>query len=146
MLLSTWFLHCTLFPSNRLFTFSLQYCFKTLLLSLCLMCFCLFLQTFNGKVWENFNSGKVASLAYAEIQGKSALASYMQNPSPMKDEKHLFPEVSHHNDDGHDSNDQVVYLIQNLSSFHMQLCDLCPLISPRIYGSYRNSLFQAFGT
>ncbi|KAH0924770.1 hypothetical protein HID58_017026 [Brassica napus] len=48
--------------------------------------------TFNGKVWENFNSGKVASLAYAEIQGKSALASYMQNPSPMKDEKHLFPE------------------------------------------------------
>lgn len=73
------------------------------------MCFCLFLQTFNGKVWENFNSGKVASLAYAEIQGKSALASYMQNPSPMKDEKHLFPEVSHHNGDGQDSNDQVVY-------------------------------------
>ncbi|KAG5395740.1 hypothetical protein IGI04_017554 [Brassica rapa subsp. trilocularis] len=66
-----------------------------------------FQQTFNGKVWENFNSGKVASLAYAEIQGKSALASYMQNPSPMKDEKHLFPQVSHYNDDdGQDSNDQ----------------------------------------
>ncbi|CAH8389815.1 unnamed protein product [Eruca vesicaria subsp. sativa] len=66
-----------------------------------------FQQTFNGKVWENFNSGKVASLAYAEIQGKSALATYMQkNPSPMKDEKQLFPQVSHHNDDGQDSNDQ----------------------------------------
>ena len=61
------------------------------------MFLCLFLQTFSGKVWENFNSGKVASLAYAEIQGKSALASYMQNP-----------QVSHHNDDGQDSNDQVV--------------------------------------
>ncbi|KAL0720298.1 hypothetical protein Bca4012_034897 [Brassica carinata] len=63
-----------------------------------------FQQTFNGKSWEKFNSGKVASLAYAEIQGKSALASYMQNPSPMKDENHLFPQVSHHN--GQDSNDQ----------------------------------------
>ncbi|KAF3581969.1 hypothetical protein DY000_02028583, partial [Brassica cretica] len=62
--------------------------------------------TFSGKVWENFNSGKVASLAYAEIQGKSALASYMQNPSPMKDGKHLFPQVSHYSDDGQDSNDQ----------------------------------------
>ncbi|KAH0882155.1 hypothetical protein HID58_058251 [Brassica napus] len=65
-----------------------------------------FQQTFSGKVWENFNSGKVASLAYAEIQGKSALASYMQNPSPMKDGKHLFPQVSHYNDDGQDANDQ----------------------------------------
>ncbi|CAH2058288.1 unnamed protein product, partial [Thlaspi arvense] len=65
-----------------------------------------FQQTFNGKIWEKFNSGKVASLAYAEIQGKSALASYMQNPSPTKDEKHLFPEVSHHHDDGQDSDDQ----------------------------------------
>ncbi|KAJ0258406.1 RNA recognition motif domain-containing protein [Hirschfeldia incana] len=66
-----------------------------------------FQQTFNGKKWEKFNSGKVASLAYAEIQGKSALASYMQkNPSPMKEENHLFPQVSHHNDDGQDFNDQ----------------------------------------
>ena len=71
----------------------------------------MFPQTFNGKIWEKFNSGKVASLAYAEIQGKSALASYMQNPSTMEDEKQLFPEVSHHNDEGQDSKDQVVYLI-----------------------------------
>uniref|UniRef100_A0A1J3IMX9 Protein MEI2-like 2 n=1 Tax=Noccaea caerulescens TaxID=107243 RepID=A0A1J3IMX9_NOCCA len=53
-----------------------------------------FHQTFNGKIWEKFNSGKVATLAYAEIQGKSALASFMQNP-----------EVSHH-DEGQDSDDQ----------------------------------------
>ncbi|KAL1191122.1 Protein MEI2-like 2 [Cardamine amara subsp. amara] len=63
-----------------------------------------FQQTFNGKIWEKFNSGKVASLAYAEIQGKSALASYMQNPSPMKEENQLFQEVSHH-DKGQDSDD-----------------------------------------
>lgn len=73
----------------------------------------LFLQTFNGKIWEKFNSGKVASLAYAEIQGKSALASYMQNPSPMKDEKHLFPQVSRHNDDAQDSNDDQVSLLKS---------------------------------
>ncbi|XLU48502.1 hypothetical protein S245_043316, partial [Arachis hypogaea] len=30
--------------------------------------------TFNGKKWEKFNSEKVASLAYARIQGKAALA------------------------------------------------------------------------
>ncbi|CAA7055846.1 unnamed protein product [Microthlaspi erraticum] len=53
-----------------------------------------FQQTFSGKIWEKFNSGKVASLAYAEIQGKSALASHMQNP-----------EVSHH-DEGQDLGDQ----------------------------------------
>ncbi|KAJ4906577.1 Protein MEI2-like 2 [Raphanus sativus] len=65
-----------------------------------------FQQTFNGKIWEKFNSGKVASLAYAEIQGKSALASYMQNLSTMKEEKQLFQEVSHHNDESQDSKDQ----------------------------------------
>lgn len=66
----------------------------------------MFLQTFSGKIWEKFNSGKVASLAYAEIQGKSALASYMQTPSSMKEEKQLFPEVSYH-DEGQDANDHV---------------------------------------
>lgn len=68
----------------------------------------MFLQTFNGKIWEKFNSGKAASLAYAEIQGKSALASYMQTPSSMKEEMQLFPEVSHHNE-GQDSDDHVGY-------------------------------------
>ncbi|KAK1302676.1 Protein MEI2-like 2 [Acorus calamus] len=34
-----------------------------------------FYQAFNGKKWEKFNSEKVASLAYARIQGKDALVT-----------------------------------------------------------------------
>ncbi|KAJ0262528.1 Protein MEI2-like 2 [Hirschfeldia incana] len=78
-----------------------------------------FQQTFNGKIWEKFNSGKVASLAYAEIQGKAALASYMQNPSCMKDDKQLFPEVSHHNDDENQDSkdpDQLFSSIWNMTT------------------------------
>lgn len=93
-------------PFQQVFTFSLRYCFRKLICQeRLIICFCLFLQTFNGKIWEKFNSGKVASLTYAEIQGKSALASYMQNPSPIKEEKHLFQEVSHHDE----RQDQVGY-------------------------------------
>ncbi|XLS90404.1 hypothetical protein HN51_066412 [Arachis hypogaea] len=36
-------------------------------------------QTFNGKKWEKFNSEKVASLAYARVQGKAALVNHFQN-------------------------------------------------------------------
>ncbi|KAG7570248.1 RNA-binding domain superfamily [Arabidopsis thaliana x Arabidopsis arenosa] len=76
-----------------------------------------FQQTFSGKIWEKFNSGKVASLAYAEIQGKSALASYMQTPSSMKEEKQLFPEVSYH-DEGQGANDheQLFSSIWNITA------------------------------
>jgi hypothetical protein len=35
-----------------------------------------FFQVFNGKRWEKFNSEKVASLAYARIQGRTALISH----------------------------------------------------------------------
>ncbi|XLT55623.1 hypothetical protein HN873_048227, partial [Arachis hypogaea] len=35
-----------------------------------------FYETFNGKKWEKFNSEKVASLAYARIQGKAALVNH----------------------------------------------------------------------
>ncbi|XP_020966807.1 protein MEI2-like 2 [Arachis ipaensis] len=38
-----------------------------------------FYETFNGKKWEKFNSEKVASLAYARIQGKAALVNHFQN-------------------------------------------------------------------
>ncbi|KAJ0261117.1 Protein DA1-related 4 [Hirschfeldia incana] len=52
-----------------------------------------FQQTFNGKIWEKFNiDGKVSSLAYAEIQGKSALASYVKNLCYMMNKEQLFPE------------------------------------------------------
>ncbi|XP_010517836.1 PREDICTED: protein MEI2-like 2 isoform X1 [Camelina sativa] len=99
-----------------------------------------FQQTFNGKVWEKFNSGKAASLAYAEIQGKSALASYMQTPSHMKEEKQLFPEVSHH-DEGQDSNDheQLFSSIWNIAvpdsdwSYTMDLIE-----NPRENGNSKN--------
>jgi hypothetical protein len=46
-----------------------------------------FVQTFNGKKWEKFNSEKVASLAYARIQGRNALISHFQNSSLMNEEK-----------------------------------------------------------
>lgn len=154
-------------PFQQVFTFSLHSCFRKLLLpdmsvETSNVFLCLFLQTFNGKIWEKFNSGKVASLAYAEIQGKSALASYMQNPSTMKEEKQLFPLVSHHHDEGHDSDDQVGYWIQTLFFFcfdrWIQNLDCLPnayAVSSHfmssdftlyIWISYRSNYFQAFGT
>ncbi|KAJ4894833.1 Protein MEI2-like 5 [Raphanus sativus] len=42
-----------------------------------------FYEAFNGKKWEKFSSEKVASLAYARIQGKAALISHFQNSSLM---------------------------------------------------------------
>lgn len=56
---------------------------------------CLILQTFNGKKWEKFNSEKVASLAYARIQGKSALVSHFQNSSLMNEDKRCRPILFH---------------------------------------------------
>ncbi|ONK66720.1 uncharacterized protein A4U43_C06F11260 [Asparagus officinalis] len=50
-----------------------------------------FYQTFNGKKWEKFNSEKVASLAYARIQGKAALVSHFQNSSLMNEDKRCRP-------------------------------------------------------
>ncbi|KAG0456632.1 hypothetical protein HPP92_024420 [Vanilla planifolia] len=46
-----------------------------------------FYQAFNGKRWEKFNSDKVASLAYARIQGKVALDAHLQNSSLMNEDK-----------------------------------------------------------
>ncbi|XP_063949455.1 protein MEI2-like 4 isoform X1 [Daucus carota subsp. sativus] len=50
-----------------------------------------FYKTFNGKKWEKFNSGKVASIAYARIQGKSALVAHFQNSSLMNEDKRCRP-------------------------------------------------------
>ncbi|KAM3269672.1 hypothetical protein P3S67_030554 [Capsicum chacoense] len=46
---------------------------------------------FNGKKWEKFNSEKVASLAYARIQGKVALVTHFQNSSLMNEDKRCQP-------------------------------------------------------
>jgi hypothetical protein len=50
-----------------------------------------FYQGFNGKKWEKFNSEKVASLAYARIQGKAALVAHFQNSSLMNEDKRCRP-------------------------------------------------------
>lgn len=62
-------------------------------------------QSFNGKKWEKFNSEKVASLAYARIQGKSALIAHFQNSSLMNEDKRCRPILF--NTDGPNAGDQV---------------------------------------
>ncbi|KAL9232240.1 hypothetical protein vseg_007370 [Gypsophila vaccaria] len=54
-----------------------------------------FYQAFNGKRWEKFNSEKVASLAYARIQGRSALIAHFQNSSLMNEDKRCRPILFH---------------------------------------------------
>ncbi|KAL9256923.1 MEI2-like 4-like protein [Drosera capensis] len=54
-----------------------------------------FYKTFEGKRWEKFNSEKVASLAYARIQGKDALVSHFQNSSLMNEDKRCRPILFH---------------------------------------------------
>ncbi|CAH9104287.1 unnamed protein product [Cuscuta epithymum] len=50
-----------------------------------------FYEVFNGKRWEKFNSEKVASLAYARIQGRTALVAHFQNSSLMNEDKRCRP-------------------------------------------------------
>uniref|UniRef100_K3XVD0 RRM domain-containing protein n=1 Tax=Setaria italica TaxID=4555 RepID=K3XVD0_SETIT len=64
-----------------------------------------FYQAFNGKKWEKFNSEKVASLAYARIQGRTALISHFQNSSLMNEDKRCRPILFHPN--GLESGNQV---------------------------------------
>ena len=69
----------------------------------------LFSQAFNGKRWEKFNSEKVASLAYARIQGKSALVAHFQNSSLMNEDKRCRPILFHSG--GPNIGDQVFFSI-----------------------------------
>ena len=64
------------------------------------------LQAFNGKKWEKFNSEKVASLAYARIQGKAALVTHFQNSSLMNEDKRCRPILFH--SEGPEAGDQVI--------------------------------------
>ncbi|KAK9748240.1 hypothetical protein RND81_02G045200 [Saponaria officinalis] len=50
-----------------------------------------FHKTFEGRKWEKFNSEKVASIAYARIQGKGALVAHFQNSSLMNEDKRCRP-------------------------------------------------------
>ncbi|GFZ06182.1 MEI2-like protein 5 [Actinidia rufa] len=54
-----------------------------------------FYEAFNGKKWEKFNSEKVASLAFARIQGKAALVTHFQNSSLMNEDKRCRPILFH---------------------------------------------------
>ncbi|CAH8306397.1 unnamed protein product [Eruca vesicaria subsp. sativa] len=50
-------------------------------------------EAFDGKKWDKFNSEKVASLAYARIQGKTALMAHFQNSSLMNEDRRCHPVV-----------------------------------------------------
>ncbi|XP_010555583.1 PREDICTED: protein MEI2-like 4 [Tarenaya hassleriana] len=63
-----------------------------------------FHKAFDGKKWEKFNSEKVASLAYARIQGKAALIAHFQNSSLMNEDKRCRPILFH--TDGPNAGDQ----------------------------------------
>ncbi|XP_065852375.1 protein MEI2-like 4 [Euphorbia lathyris] len=66
-----------------------------------------FYKAFNGKKWEKFNSEKIASIAYARIQGKPALVSHFQNSSLMNEDKRCRPILF--NTDGPNAGDQVPF-------------------------------------
>jgi RNA recognition motif-containing protein len=74
-----------------------------------------FYETFNGKKWEKFNSEKVASLAYARIQGRGALISHFQNSSLMNEDKRCRPILFHC--EGLEAGIQVLYLFIYFSNF-----------------------------
>ncbi|XAR52794.1 hypothetical protein NMG60_11021069 [Bertholletia excelsa] len=72
-----------------------------------------FYEEFNGKKWEKFNSEKIASLAYARIQGKAALVLHFQNSSLMNEDKRCRPILFQ--SEGQDSVDQEPILSSNLN-------------------------------
>eukprot|EP00258_Populus_trichocarpa_P002325 XP_002302143.2 protein MEI2-like 2 [Populus trichocarpa] len=72
-----------------------------------------FYEAFNGKRWEKFNSEKVASLAYARIQGKGALVTHFQNSSLMNEDKRCRPILFH--SEGQEAADQEPFLSGNLN-------------------------------
>ncbi|KAL2329701.1 hypothetical protein Fmac_017282 [Flemingia macrophylla] len=66
-----------------------------------------FYHVFNGKRWEKFNSEKVASLAYARIQGKAALIAHFENSSLMNEDKRCRPILF--NTDGPNAGEQIPF-------------------------------------
>ncbi|KAI4295379.1 hypothetical protein L6164_035430 [Bauhinia variegata] len=81
-----------------------------------------FYESFNGKKWEKFNSEKVASLAYARIQGKTALVSHFQNSSLMNEDKRCRPILFH--SEGSEGGDQIIQ--EHLASNNLNLHILRP--------------------
>lgn len=77
---------------------------------------CWSFQAFNGKKWEKFNSEKVASLAYARIQGKIALVSHFQNSSLMNEDKRCRPIVFQ--SEGQGTSDLVCHTHYNVNYYN----------------------------
>ncbi|CAN1847198.1 Protein MEI2-like 5 [Linum perenne] len=77
-----------------------------------------FYEAFNGKKWEKFNSEKVASLAYARIQGKTALVNHFQNSSLMNEDKRCRPILFR--SDGQELVDQIIQDHLHSSSLNIQ--------------------------
>ncbi|KAK4420938.1 protein MEI2-like 2 [Sesamum alatum] len=77
-----------------------------------------FYEAFNGKKWEKFNSEKVASLAYARIQGKAALVSHFQNSSLMNEDKRCRPILFQ--SEGQGTSDLEAFPSANLNIFIRQ--------------------------
>ncbi|XP_010904858.1 protein MEI2-like 2 isoform X1 [Elaeis guineensis] len=76
-----------------------------------------FYQAFNGKKWEKFNSEKVASLAYARIQGKAALVAHFQNSSLMNEDKRCRPILFH--SEGPEAGDQEPFPLNGMMNIHV---------------------------
>uniref|UniRef100_A0A5B7AHI7 RRM domain-containing protein n=1 Tax=Davidia involucrata TaxID=16924 RepID=A0A5B7AHI7_DAVIN len=72
-----------------------------------------FYKAFNGKKWEKFNSEKVASLAYARIQGKAALVTHFQNSSLVNEDKCCRPILFQ--SEGQETSDQEPLPSNNLN-------------------------------
>lgn len=70
-----------------------------------------FYKTFNGKRWEKFNSEKVATLAYARIQGRNELVSHFRNSSLMNEDKWCRPILFHK--DGPNAGEQEPFPVGN---------------------------------
>ncbi|XP_023736886.1 protein MEI2-like 2 [Lactuca sativa] len=73
-----------------------------------------FYEAFNGKKWEKFNSEKVATLAYARIQGKVALITHFQNSSLMNEDKWCRPILFQSEAQGNDYLDSIPYHNMNI--------------------------------
>ncbi|KAL1561063.1 protein MEI2-like 5 [Salvia divinorum] len=74
-----------------------------------------FVEAFDGKTWEKFNSKKVTSLSYARIQGKVALVSHFQNSSLMNEDKQYRPILFQY--EGQESDDLANFSSSNLNIF-----------------------------
>lgn len=73
-----------------------------------------FYEAFNGKKWEKFNSEKVATLAYARIQGQVALITHFQNSSLMNEDKWCRPILFQSEAQGNDNQDSIPYHNMNI--------------------------------